>query len=323
MSLGVGRGEPMVTSLGWPLTTRAVRSRRIELPTISLGVRPAGAAVLPGLHSQLLPAWARTVRGVDWLREDLLLLALDAGRGRLGRIYVIDYGLMGAELVRLAASGRIDIVDDQIVVRSPAPTGDAELDAALARIGEPTSPPRPGDWVERPRPRICGRYLERLMATGVICEQTRFRSTRWRITQAPRLAEARQRLDLIARSAGPVDLSQTACAALACALGLDRLLYRGRRRRAERDRLREIATGRWTTSPATASDFADAAPAALPDASNGPDRAAIDAATLAAIRAATHAVAHAAAAATMAGVAASSPGGLLAGVVVLGRIEAT
>jgi len=85
------------------------------------------------------------VTNVDWLSEDLLLLALDAGRGRgLGRTYAISYGLMGADLVRLAARGRIDIIDDQIVVRNPAPTGDAELDAALARIGEPASPPRPG-----------------------------------------------------------------------------------------------------------------------------------------------------------------------------------
>jgi hypothetical protein len=241
---------------------------------------------------------------VDWLSEDLLLLALDAGRGRLGRTYMISYGLMGAELVRLAACGRIDIVDDQVVVRSPSPTGDADLDAALARIGEPTTSPWPDEWV--PRPGITSRYLERLMATGVICEQSKFGITRWprwRITQALRLAEARQRLDLIACSAGPADLSQTAYAALACALGLDRLLYPGRRRRAERDRLREIAAGHWTTSPALASDSTDAA-AASPDASNGPDRAAIDAAT----RAAIHAAAYAVAAATMAGVVASSPG---------------
>lgn len=234
------------------------------------------------------------MRDVDWLSEDLLLLALDAGRGRgLGRAYLISYGLMGADLVRLAARGRIDIIGDQIVVRSPAPTGDAELDAALARIGEPASPPRPGDWVQRPHPRICGWYLERLMAAGVICAQSRFGITRWRITQTGRLAEARQRLDLIACSAGPVDLSQAAYAGLACAIGLDQLLYPGRRRRAERDRLREIAAGRWTTAPAMASD-SPAAAAASPDAGSGPRRAAVDAATLAAIRAATDAVARAA-----------------------------
>jgi hypothetical protein len=238
---------------------------------------------------------------VDWLGEDLLLLALDAGRGRLGRTFMISYGLMGAELVRLAACGRIDIVDDQVVVRSPAPTGDADLDAALARIGEPATPPWPDEWV--PRPGILSGYLERLVATGVICEQGKFgiiRWPRWRITQAPRLTEARQRLDLIACSAGPVDLSQTAYAALACALGLDRVRYPGWRRRAERARLREVAAGHWTTSPALASGSTDAV-AAFPDAGNGPDRAAIDAATLAAI----HVAAYAVAAATMAAVAPS------------------
>src|SRR5262249_49532325 len=120
----------------------------------------------------------------------------------------------------------------------------------------------------RPHPRICGWYLERLMATGVICEQTRFRITRWRITQTGRLAEARQRLDLIACSAGPGDLRQAAYPGLACARGLDHVLYPRRRRRAEPDRLREIAAGRWTTTPTMTSDSADAA-AVSPDAGSG------------------------------------------------------
>jgi Golgi phosphoprotein 3 (GPP34) len=90
------------------------------------------------------------------------------------------------------------IVDDQVVVTSPAPTGDADLDAALARIGEPPLPPWADEWVARPRPCITGRYLERLIAAGVVGEQTRFGVTRWPITGTARLAEARQRLDLLA-----------------------------------------------------------------------------------------------------------------------------
>src|SRR5262249_53672058 len=172
---------------------------------------------------------ARCVRGVDWLGEDLLLLALDAGRGRPGRIETISYGLMGAELVRLAACGRIDLADDQVVAKDPAPTGDADLDAALARIGELH------EWV--PRPRIIDGSLERPGPRGVLCEQTWCGPTGGRIPAAAPRAEPRQRLDLIACSAGPADLSQPAYAALACALGLDRLLSPGRRRRAERDRL--------------------------------------------------------------------------------------
>jgi hypothetical protein len=257
---------------------------------------------------------------VDWLGEDLLLLALDAGRGRLERIFAIGYGLMGAELVQLAACGRIDIVDDQIVVTSAAPTGDGELDAALARIGEQAFPPWADEWVQRVRPRITGHYLERLMAAGVVGEQTRFGVARWPITGPARLAEARQRLDLIACSAGPVDLSQAAYAGLACAIGLDRVLYPGRGRRAERDRLREFATGRWATSPALASDSADAA-AAWPDASSEEDCAALEAATLDAINAAAYGVACAAAAEIRAAIVASSPHELQASMVVPGQLE--
>jgi hypothetical protein len=90
------------------------------------------------------------VTGIDFLCEDLLLLAIGTCQGRLGRAYAISYGLMGAELVRLAAAGRITIAEDRVLVASAAPTGDAELDAALARISESASPPRPGEWVARP-----------------------------------------------------------------------------------------------------------------------------------------------------------------------------
>src|SRR5215469_1341229 len=135
------------------------------------------------------------------LGEDLVLLALDAGQGSVVRTFVISYALTGAELVQLAASGRIDIVDDQIVLISRVPTGDAKLDAALARIGEPDSPSRPGEWVALPLPGITGRYLERLREAGVICKETGFRitwrdlwgslasgfgTTRWRICDAAR-----------------------------------------------------------------------------------------------------------------------------------------
>jgi golgi phosphoprotein 3 len=250
-----------------------------------------------GRHDRLSPGWARRVRGVDWLGEDLLLLALDAGRGRLERTYAISYGLMGAELVRLAACGRIGIVDDQVVVKSPAPTGDAELDAALAQIGEPPSPPRAGEWVQRVRPRITGRYLERLMAAGAVCEQTRFGVIRWPITNTARLAEARQRLDLIAWSAGPVDLSQTAYASLACAIGLDRVLTPAGAATPSGTACARSPPGAGPPAPALATDSADAA-AASPDASSEEGRAAVEAATLATIRVATYAVAAAAAAAT-------------------------
>ena len=138
---------------------------------------------------------------MDWLCDDLLLLTVFAYRGRLAQAYATGYALMGAELVRLAAMGRIGIVEDMIVITSEEPTGDAELDTALTEIGESEDPPPPDEWVAQPRPRIAGRYLERLEAARVVRAQTRFSATRWLITDASRLAEARGRLDAIAGSA--------------------------------------------------------------------------------------------------------------------------
>jgi hypothetical protein len=65
------------------------------------------------------------------LGEDLLLLSIRPDQGSIATLHQIDYGLMGAELARRAASGRIDIADNRIVVQDSAATGDAELDAAV------------------------------------------------------------------------------------------------------------------------------------------------------------------------------------------------
>lgn len=147
--------------------------------------------------------------------------------------------------------------------------------------------------------------LQRLVAAGVIRPETRFLVTRWRITDVSRLAEVRKQQDIIAKSSGAVDLTQAAYAGLACAIGLDRMLYRGLGRRAERHRLREIAAGRWTVCPAGTSDSVDAARVAGQsvehvtttrfvhaglEASQTGSYAAVHAAT----QAATHAVVHAA-----------------------------
>lgn len=259
---------------------------------------------------------APAVTGMDFLCEDLLLLAIGACQGRLGRVYAISYGLMGAELIRLAATGRITIAEDRVLVCSAAPTGDAELDAALARIGESASPPRPGEWVARPRLGIVAGYLHRLEAARVIQAETRWWLARYRVTDAARAAQTRQQLDAIARSAGPVDLGQAAYAGLACAIGLDRILYRGRRARAERRRLRDIAAGHWTASlpgvsdsVTTGSAAGQAAMQATQAAVSAASLAAIGAATRAAVDAATLAVAHATAATAHGGTAGGHGGG--------------
>jgi hypothetical protein len=211
---------------------------------------------------------------VDNLGDDLVLLSLNPGTGRVRTSQKIGYGLMGSELVRLVAADRIGISGGRLVCHSSTPTGDAELDAALASISQAGRPPRVQRWVGHPRRGIASAYLDRLTAAGVIRKE-RALTTRWRIADAGRLAEAQARVDAIARSAGPVDLTQAALGGLAHAIGLDAALYPGWGNRGLRRRFKDIAGGGATA----------AEPAV---------QAAVTAATQAAVQAATEAAVHAA-----------------------------
>lgn len=183
---------------------------------------------------------------MDTLGEDLLLLSIRKP-GRVATKHSIGFGLMGSELVRLAAAGRVDIREDRIIVRDPGPTGDRELDAALATLAA-RRPPRAKDWVGSPRRKILDAYLDRLAGAGVLQRDTGgiFPVTRWTIADPGRLATAQARLDAIARGTGPVDTGQAAFASLATAIGLGQLLYPGWRGRAERKRLKEAGEGQLT-----------------------------------------------------------------------------
>src|SRR5690349_20218084 len=188
------------------------------------------------------------------LGDDLVLLSVWQGGGQLTAPNVIGVGLMGAELVRLAASGRVRITDGRIAVLDAAPTGDAEADAALASLAGQRRPPRARRWCSRPRRGICDAYLARLAAAGGIQrqEQTRLgfiRVTRWQVTNTARVADARARLDAIAEGTGQVDLGQAAFGGLAHAIGLAGRLYPGRDGRNRRKRLELVADGGLTAGP--------------------------------------------------------------------------
>jgi hypothetical protein len=259
---------------------------------------------------------ARIVANVDTLGDDLVLLSLNPGSGRVSTVRKIGYGLMGSELVRLAAGGRVDIEAGRIVVRNALPTGDAELDAALASMANARRPPRAERWVGRPRHGICNAYLERLAAAGSIRKESAV-LTRWRITRPELVADARARLDSVAVSTVPLDLSQAAFGGLAHAIGLDALLYSGWGNRGIRKRFEQIAKGQWI-APATQRTSHSAADPAVDGAGDVPvadgpgdpaghaahapshapahaaTQAAMHAATQAAVNAATHAAVHAA-----------------------------
>lgn len=243
---------------------------------------------------------------METLGEDLVLLSVHPDNGTIVTKSRLGYGLRGSELVRLAASGRAGITGDRIVVLDGQPTGDEQLDAALASLAGARRPPRPKTWVGHPGSQIVDTYLARLAATGAIRQE---RGTvlafipvvRWRIADTARAADARARLDAIARATGPVDTAQAAFAGLASASGLGPVLYPGRANRQVRQRLERIAKGELTqgvgaaqTAQATRATDAAARAAAQSAATDAATQAATDAATAAATQAATHAAVSAA-----------------------------
>src|SRR5262249_49853209 len=151
---------------------------------------------------------------------DLLLLSIRERTGLIATSARIGYGLMGSELVRLAARGRIQVESKRIVVLDASPTGDSNLDAALGSIAASKRPPRAKSWVGTPRKKIKETYLGALTRSGSIeAERGRIVGvipvTRWRIRDPGRIARARSRFDTIASGTGPVGAEDAAYGGLA------------------------------------------------------------------------------------------------------------
>jgi hypothetical protein len=245
---------------------------------------------------------------MDTLGEDLALLSIRPDNGTIPAKSRLGYGLRGSELVRLAAGGRVGITGHRIVVLDSQPTGDAQLDAALASLAGARWPPRAKTWVGHPGSHIVDTYLARLTAAGAIREDRRtllgfIPALRWLVADTARLADVRARLDAIARAAGPVDTAQAAFAGLASASGLGPVLYPGMANRHLRKRLEQIAKGELTRPATQAGQAAQASTEASVDAAaraagraatGAATSAATDAATAAATQAATHAAVSAA-----------------------------
>ncbi len=224
------------------------------------------------------------------LGEDLVLLAISPRTGFVRTSPRIAFALMGSELVRLAASGRVMVQAGRLVVQDGRPTGDAELDAALASIAQARKPPRANDWVAHSRKRISTAYLNRLAAAGCVVHE-RGIMPRWRITDGGRLAIAQARLDAVARSEVPPDLAHAALGGLVHAVGLDIHLYRGRQNRDARVRLRQLGRSRPDARQMPADPGQLAAEAGVRAATEAAVRAATQAAVQAAVDAAVGAAA--------------------------------
>jgi hypothetical protein len=240
---------------------------------------------------------------MDTLGDDLLLLLIRSKDGKVAKAERIDFGLMGSELIRLAAAGRVGIDEGRVVVSDSSPTGDAELDQALRSLQGGRQPVKPERWVAKPRRRIRSAYLDRLQASGAIrgLPGTGLLrpQPRWEIADSQRLTQVRARLDRIAQGGGQLGTEQAAFGGLAYAVGLDRHLYPGWAGRAERKRLSEVAQGQWTMRSvgAAAGSGRDPGPVGETAAVHAAARAihaAVHAATHAAVHAAHQAAGHAA-----------------------------
>jgi hypothetical protein len=206
--------------------------------------------------------------GLASLAEDLILLSIRP-HGDIPDIARLDRAVMGSELVRLAAAGRLIIVADTIHVEDASPAGDPDLDAALADIAALRAPRSARWWMARSRRKASEGYLGRLIYAGVVVPRRGglFGGRRYQVTAPDRVARARARLDAVASSAGRVDVTAAALAGLACAADLDRTLYYGWPKAQER--LRQVGQGRWTAPPGAAAPGVAAAGAPGPARTSG------------------------------------------------------
>ncbi|MBU8537557.1 GOLPH3/VPS74 family protein [Falsiroseomonas tokyonensis] len=107
------------------------------------------------------------------LAEEIVLLALDDETGRpVGRSGMApDRALAGALLMQLALAGRVDTDRDRLILVDATPTGDAALDAALARLAAPGAPADARGAIPllaRDAPAARAAILDRLVARGIL-----------------------------------------------------------------------------------------------------------------------------------------------------------
>ncbi len=107
------------------------------------------------------------------LPDELLLLALDDTTGRRARATELEPGLAGAVLLDLALRRRIDVVEDGVVVIDPSPTGDAVLDALLARITAGRRRRSAKHWVSAGQKSLRAAVTDRLVASGALRREER------------------------------------------------------------------------------------------------------------------------------------------------------
>jgi hypothetical protein len=184
------------------------------------------------------------------LAHELVLVAFDdQGRVRGGSIE-LDCAIAGAALSELSLAGRIDVVDGRVRVIDPAPIGDPESDAALARIAGETKAHKPDGWVAKLRHGQRNRLLTRLVDGGMLRMELqdvlRLFSVRRYFATDPRVTSVtRLRLEHVVVRGGDPDARTAALVALINACGLTRRTFPELDRKQRKTRMRQLGEGQW------------------------------------------------------------------------------
>jgi hypothetical protein len=184
------------------------------------------------------------------LAQELLLISYDeAGRPRGGSI-ALDCGIAGAALSELSLEGRIDLGGGLVRVTDPAPIGDPESDAALARIAGEATGRKPDWWVGKLRHGQRNRLLARLVERGVLRMEVQdvlwlFSVRRYFVVDPRTSSATRLRLEHVVVRGGDPDARTAALVALISACRLTGRAFPGLDRKQRRIRIRQLRGGQW------------------------------------------------------------------------------
>jgi Golgi phosphoprotein 3 len=182
------------------------------------------------------------------LREQLLLISLDAKKGSFLDPTIIQYGLAGAILVELAARKRIGLDAGFLVPIDGPRTGDALLEEVLALISEAKRRKKMKDWVRVLPGKLKGlhnRVALGLVDRGILKEAEDtvlwvFPVKRYpERTPAPE-RELRERIRRAVAGSRRIDQSTGTLVALMAACRLTRRVFAPDRRREADRRIKEL-----------------------------------------------------------------------------------
>ncbi len=181
------------------------------------------------------------------ITEDLLLLVLhqSGGRFRKHSAEILRHTLVGAALLDLELTGRLDTDLEHLDVLDPAPTGRAFLDPLLQEIADSEHPRDLWDWLHTLAAtrgdEIRDQAVESLLGQGLLERRGSARSPRYRLIGDAGPTDAQTRIERVLFTEGEIPGPQdVALICLADACDLLHALFRRKRLKAALPRLQQI-----------------------------------------------------------------------------------